>query len=255
MCMERLSTWVCLVAMFFSTAAHADMVTDSAAFDKAYIPALALTSQGDAEKSKTAMVRLNQAWRDFSNAHRKDHPGDDAWQQGFSEIDKWILEADANVAHEDKLMDAHNVLEHVRVILMQQRQKHGIDYFLDYQTAYHEPMERIVLVAKGKTPATLTEQDIDKIRNAIPELEKRWNAVRNARYDPGNLGLSRARNAEVKRSIELETESIAGLKQALAGSDKSAMIQHAVAIKPPFAQLYMLFGEFSQSGKLGVNRP
>jgi hypothetical protein len=24
------------------------------------------------------------------------------------------------------------------------------------------------------------------------------------------------------------------------------MIQHAVAIKPPFAQLYMVFGEFAQ---------
>lgn len=244
--MQRFSIWVCLAAMFFSTAAHADIVTDSAAFDKAYIPALALTSQGEAEKSKAAMARLDQAWRDFSNAHRKDNPDDDAWMQGFSEIDKWILEADASVARGDKLMDAHNVLEHVRVILMRLRQKRGIDYYLDYQTAYHEPMEAIVLAAKGKTPATFTEQDIDKIRNAIPELEKRWNAVRNARFDPGNLGLDSTRSARIKRSIELETESIAGLKHALAGADKSAMIQRAVAIKPPFAQLYMLFGEFAQ---------
>jgi hypothetical protein len=244
--MERFSIGVCLVALFFATAAHADIVTDSAAFDKAYIPALALTSQGEAEKSKAAMARLNQAWRDFSNAHRKDNPDDDAWMQGFSEIDKWILEADMNVAHGDKLMDAHNVLEHVRVILMELRQKHGIDYYLDYQTAYHEPMEGIVLAAKGKTPVTLTEQDLAKIRNAIPELETRWNAVRSARFDPGSLGLDSTRTAKVKRSIELETESIDGLKHALAGSDRSAMIQQAVAIKPPFAQLYMLFGEFAQ---------
>jgi hypothetical protein len=60
------------------------------------------------------------------------------------------------------------------------------------------------------------------------------------------LGLDSTRTAKVKRSIELETESIDGLKHALAGSDRSAMIQQAVAIKPPFAQLYMLFGEFAQ---------
>ena len=143
-------------------------------------------------------------------------------------------------------MDAHNVLEHVRVILMQLRQKHGIDYYLDYQTAFHEPMEAIVLAAKGKTPATLAEQDLAKIRNTMPALEARWKAVQNARFDPDKYGLDSERAARVKRSLELETEAIEKLKKALAGSDKTSMIQLAVAIKPPFAQLYMLFGEFAQ---------
>jgi hypothetical protein len=244
--MERFSIGLCLVGLLFATAARADFVVDSAAFDKAYIPALAVTSQGEAEKSKAAMARLNQAWLLYSNAHRQDNPGDASWEKGFAEIDKWIREADAIVARGDTLIDAHNVLEHVRVILMQLRQKHGIDYYLDHQTAFHEPMETIVLAAKGKTPATLTEQDLATIRNTLPALDARWKAVQNARFEPGNYGLDSTRAAKVKQTVERETEAIETLKKALAGSDKSAMIQSAAAIKPPFAQLYMLFGAFAQ---------
>lgn len=243
---ERFSIWVCLVGMFFVTTVRADVLAHSAGFDKAYIPALALTSQGDSEKSKVAMARLNQAWRFYSNAHRQDNPGDESWMKGFAEIDQWIREADTIVARGNKLIDAHNVLEHVRIILMQLRQNHGIDYFPDHLTAFHEPMEEIVLAAKGKTPETFTEQDLATIRNTLPALEARWSAVRKARFDPAKYGLDGERAAKVKQYVELETAAMDKLKKALAGSDEATMIQSAVAIKPPFAQLYMLFGEFAQ---------
>ena len=243
--MERFSIWVCLVGMFFVTTVRADFLANSAGFDKAYIPALALTSQGEAEKSKVAMARLDQAWHFYSNAHRQDNPGDESWMKGFVEIEQWIREADTVVASGGKLIDAHNVLEHVRISLMQLRQNHGVDYYPDHLTAFHEPMEEIVLAAKGKTPATFTEQDLAKIRNTIPALEARWSAVRKARFDPANYGLDTERAAKVKRFLELETEAMETLKKALSGSDKAAMIQSAVAIKPPYAQLYMLFGEFA----------
>ena len=243
---EWLAMLACLASVFSATAVRADIVTDSAAFDRAYIPALALTNQGNAEKSKAAMVRLNQAWRVYSQAHRQDNPGDGAWMNGYTEIDRRIAAADAMVARGGQLEEAHDALEPVRVILMQLRQKHGVDYYLDYQTAFHEPMEAIALAAKGKTPATLTQQDLATIRNTISALDARWSVVRNASFDPANFGFDSARAAKVKELLQLETDAIAALKKALAGPDKSVMIQRAVAIKPPFAQLYMLFGEFAQ---------
>jgi DNA-binding protein len=238
------SVWVGLASLFFAIGAGADMVSDSAIFDKAYIPALALTSQGDAAKSKVAMVRLNQAWGVFSKAYRHDNPGDKTWEKAFVSIDLRIAEADAIVARGEHLADAHEALEQVRIILMELRQEHGMHYFVDYLTAFHEPMEEIVLAAKGKSPATFTEQDLRTIRRAIPKLDIKWNAVRNARFDPKAFGFDATRASKESQLIEAETEAIASLEKALSGSDKGAIIQHATAIKPPFAQLFMLFGEF-----------
>jgi DNA-binding protein len=213
-------------------------------FDKAYIPALAVTSQNDAEKSKAAMVKLHQPWLVFSNAHRQHKSSDDAWKSGFAEIDNWIAKADGIVARGGNITEAHDALEPVRVILMQLRRKNGIDYFVDYQTAFHEPMEAIVLTVKGKTVETLTQQDIDKIRSLMPTLNARWNALQNARFSPDLFAFDNARVTQLNQLMESETNAIASLKRALADSDKSAIIQRASAIKPPFAQMFTLFGEF-----------
>jgi hypothetical protein len=234
---------ICLIGWCVMVGARADMVTDSAALDKAYIPALALTSQGNAAQSKAAILRLKHAWQIYAQAHRQDFPGDDRWTAAFSEIENWIDVADGIVAHGGVLIEAHDALEHVRVILMQQRQNHGIDYFLDYQTAFHEPMEAIALTARGKTPETLTPQDLAKIRDTLPELDARWNALRSARFEPKNFGLDEAQAAKAMQLLARESEAIVLLKQALAGTDRAAVIQRALAIKPPFAQLYLLVGK------------
>jgi hypothetical protein len=234
---------LCIVGMLYATGVQADIVTDSAVFDKAYIPALAVTSQNEAEKSKTAMKKLNQSWQAFSGIYRQYKPADRAWENGFSDIDNWIAKADGIVASASNLTEAHNALEPVREILMQLRRKNGIDYFVDYQTAFHEPMEEIVLTAKGKTPETLTQRDIDKIRSLMPALADRWGALQNARFDPQKFVFDSARTAKLKQLMESESNAISALEKALSEADKLAIIQRATAIKPPFAQMFMLFGD------------
>ena len=151
-----------LVLSLLGTAriAHANIVADSAALDKAYIPALALTNQNEPEKSKAAMAKLKDAWRVYAATYRAAKPSDRTWRQGFADIDSWLAQADATVTTGTRLADAHDTLEYVRVTLMQLRQKNGIDYFLDHQTAFHEPMEEIVLTVKGKALDTLTPKDV-----------------------------------------------------------------------------------------------
>jgi Tfp pilus assembly protein PilN len=233
----------CVVSVLYPASAQADIVVDSASFDKAYIAALALTSQNEAEKSKQSMVRLNQAWQSYAGIYRAYKPADAAWKNGFADIDSAIAKADAQVTRGDSLAAAHDTLEPVRVILMQLRRKNGIDYYVDYQTAFHEPMEEAVLTAKGKTADTLTQQDMEKMRRLIPTLEARWSALQNAKFEAAQFGFDAARNAKLRHYSELETLAIAALKRALAESDKAAIIQRALAIKPPFAQMFMLFGD------------
>jgi DNA-binding protein len=241
------SIGVFALGFFSANAVLADIVKDSAAFDKAYIPALALTSQNEPEKTRAAIDKLKAAWGVYASAHRQHQAADEAWKKGFADIDGVIAKADAIVARGTNVTEAHDTLEQVRVTLMQLRRKNGIDYFLDYQTAFHEPMEAIVLTVKGKTPETLDAQDIDKIRKLIPALDARWSALQNARFDPQQFDFDSARSAKLQQLIAAETEAITALKKALAQPDKAALIQHAAAIKAPFSQMFMLFGAFASS--------
>jgi hypothetical protein len=194
---------VCLVSLASISGARADIPSDSARFDRAYIPALALTSQG---------------------------------------------EADALVAAE-KLSDAHEVLEQVRIFLMELRHKHLIAYFPDLLTAFHEPMEEIVLTVKGKTPETITRAQRGTIKTLLPELERRWQAVLGAEFKPALFGFSPERGAKAKQLMKAETQAIARLKKALDAQGSAALLPSGMAIKPAFAQLYMLLGEFKPQQK------
>jgi hypothetical protein len=242
-----LSIWVFTLGFFSASAALADIASDSAVFDKAYIPALALSGQNEPEKTRAAMDQLKAAWGVYAGAHRQYKPADATWGKGFADIDSAIAKADAIVTSGANMSQAHDALEPVRIILMQLRRKNGIDYFVDYQTAFHEPMEAIALTVKGKTPQTLTAQDIDSIRKHIPTLDARWSALQNARFEPQPFGFDSARSAKLQQLIAAETQAIAALKKALAQPDKAALIQRAAAIKPPFAQMFMLFGAFASS--------
>lgn len=241
---QWLAMLVGLIGLFFVVNAQANLLTDSAALDRVYIPALAVTSQGKLEASRHAMERLHRGWRIFSRAHLKDFPTDPSWRSGFMDISQWIARADGVIRRGKKLNEAHEDLEHIRVILMRVRIKHGIDYFPDYLTAYHDPMEKIVLAAKGKTPATLTATDLNAIHKTLPLLERHWHAITQARFVPAELGLDKSQVAQVRQALAVESGAIAALQRALAKGDKAAIIRRAVAIKPPFAELYMLFGDF-----------
>jgi hypothetical protein len=239
---------VCLVSLASVSGARADILSDSARFDRVYIPALALTSQGEADGSRSAMARLKPAWHVFAQAHERDQPGDLSWTRSFGQVAKQIEEADSLVAA-GKLSEAHEALEQVRILLMELRHKHHIAYFPDLLTAFHEPMEEIVLTVKGKTPATLTSAQRGTIKALLPELERRWQAVLGAGFKPALFGFSPERTAKAKQLMEAETQAIARLRKALDDQGSVALLPSGMAIKPAFAQLYMLFGEFKPQQK------
>jgi hypothetical protein len=155
-----------------------------------------------------------------------------------------VNEAVKIVASDRKVTDAHEALEHVREVLMKLRLRNRIDYFIDGLTAFHEPMEVIVLAAKDKSGDTLTEADIGRIRKMLPQAEQAWQRVTVAKLDANDYMLTPAQADDARKLMTLETASLAALKDALAASDKARIAQAAVAIKPNFAKLFMIFGDF-----------
>lgn len=218
----------------------ADMVT----LDRAYIAALALTSQEKPEPSRKAMAILVPTWQAFQVKYIGANPADAQWRLDFDAVNGMIARADEIVTTGADLVAAHDELEGVRITLMELRERNGIAYYVDALTRYHEPMEAIVLAGKGKTPETLTAADLETIQAHLGEAEALWRQIQAAPFDAALFGFAPERQAALQQQVAAESEALARLRAALEAGDTAAIIQRAVAIKPAFATLFMLFGDF-----------
>lgn len=222
-----------------------DLRQEMVKFDKVYIAALALTSQGKADGARKAVYALRESWQVFKAKHYNVNPADKQWQVDFDAVDKLVANAVAIAGAPDKnLNEAHDVLEEVRNVLMKLRARNSIDYYIDALTAFHHPMEDIVLAAKDKTAQTLSDADVSKIRNTLPDVDKLWQRVQASELDAATYQLSAAQAEDVAKLVKLESAALAKLQEAVKSGDKAQIAKAAVSIKPNFAKLFVTFANF-----------
>lgn len=156
---------------------------DMVEFDRAYIPALAFTSQQKTLAAKKAIIQLNNQWKRFKKTYYSSPAGDTAWKKDFDSIDGYITQANKIISFGQQLIKPHETLENVRIIFMKLRERNHINYFIDFLTKFHEPMETIALTIKGSTAATLNGDDILRIKNALPQALLDYETIKNAKFD------------------------------------------------------------------------
>jgi len=93
-------------------------------------------------------------------------------------------QAAAEAAH---CSEAHEALEPVRLRRMPAREQSGIGHYPDLLTAFHEPMEAIVLAAKDQTPARFGARQRGEIDTNLADAPARWHRVNRRRSKPSPL--------------------------------------------------------------------
>ena len=212
------------------------------ALDRAYIPPLFFTSVENIAASQASFAELQQEWTTFRSANVQLFP-DTEWRAELEQIDQHLEKAATIIAGGGGLKKAHDELEHLREILLVARQRNDFDYFVDYLTAFHEPMEAIVLTAKQTLPKEWTAETTAKIQATLPEATARWQAVQEASFPAIDYGFSDERHQKMQQLIAAEAQALQALKNAL--SQETAIPQlraTALGIKPSFAGLFKLFG-------------
>lgn len=231
-------------ALWLPAAAPAGIEEDMVALDRAYIPALAVTSQEKLAESQRAMALLNRQWAEFKQRNPAPRAGDPQWPADLAAIDQFIAETDRIVAGDGKLAQAHEVLEGIRATLMDYRARNKMPYYLDVLTHFHDAMEEIALLAQGRTPATLGDEQVVKLEAALAAADQRWQTVLAARVEPA-FALTAARQQSLDQLLAGQSRALDTLREALAGGDRAAQLKAAQGIKPAFAKIYMSFGDFA----------
>jgi hypothetical protein len=229
--------------------AQGELLDSFAKLDRAYVPALALTKMGTAEASNKALGKLKQQWRVFNAKYADAVPNDDGWKKDFASVGTAISEAADHLAN-GRQLDAHESLEAIREILLETRRRNGMDYYLDRLTEFHTTMEEIVLAVKVEQPMDLTQDKIEKIRQLTGKAVAQWDEVKSSPFQPQRFGFNEEKMAKRKQLLQAETAALEKLEQALAAKDKAQIVATGMAIKPLFAQSFMLFGTFPNPAQM-----
>ena len=106
-------------------------------------------------------------------------------------------------------------------------------------------MEKIVKPAtdkaeKGET--RLSEAELAELNALLVQAKKEWRIVAKTPLKPGLFAVD---PETLRKMVKAEDRALKTLEDALAHGhvDASAILQAAEAIKPPFARLFMSFGD------------
>lgn len=228
------------ISVALVSVAHAALVEDMVAFDRAYIPGLALSNQPDkpATAVEESMRRLNTGWEKFLQSLSKSDRENAALGKAIAESGARIDEARKLVAA-GKRAQAHEALEGVRIAFWKARTAMGIDYLPDRFTAFHEPMEEFVDLA-GKPGA-----DAGKLKSFLGELSARWSDVEKAKLDVGLFKFSGEKAGTYANMVKKEREILTQLSGILESGNQESLAKTAGAMKGNFSQTYLLFGDFT----------
>jgi hypothetical protein len=244
----KLSLGILILGLLFiyPAASHANIKKDFVAFDRAFIPPLAITNQEKVKPSRKAMKFLKQDWEAFKAKYYESNPKDAKWKQDFDRIDRQIQEAAKIVKSGKNLMSAHEALEEIRIITLELRRRNKIDYFLDPMTEFHTLMEQIFHTGQDNSPEDLDKGMIDDLKEATAEATSLWKKIGTYPFDKELYGFSDAMAARMKGYHKAETAALTEVDKAIASGDKKAIIKASKGVKSNYAKLYKMFGDFGR---------
>jgi hypothetical protein len=250
--MKKACPWIMatFAVMLFATAAIANetLMKDFVSFDRAFIPPLALTNQEKVNPSKQAMALLKENWTAFKGKHYEANPKDAQWKADLDKVESSIREAGRIIETGKNLMEAHERLEEIRYAFMALRKRNNMDYYLDHLSEFHEHMEAIIHTATERDAGSLSPKDKESLGKECAQASSIWERIQGLRFDAALYGFNDQKLAEMKDLIRKESESLGRLKTALGGSDNALIIKSAKEIRPNYANLYKMFGDFERVG-------
>jgi hypothetical protein len=222
----------------------AELVAGMVAFDKAYIPVLALSNQNKPEASLKAMTILKSQWADFSRRFAASYPEAD-WTRGFDRTAAVLLRAEEQLKKGDPAA-AHIVLEEVRDIFVELRAARSIAYYVDFLNHYHGSMEEVTAVTAGRTAAAVGQDQVRSVGSLLPVARAKWEATLAAPFDAAAFGFSAARVEELKKAEQAVLQGIGQVEKALETGDREALVRTVEAMKPVFTRTFLMFGDFEK---------
>jgi phage shock protein A len=193
------------------------------------------TNKNDKAASEQALKTFSSQWTALAAQWSKQPPPQYLDDAGFgstlAEVASVTKKAEAAIS-KGELADAHEILEKIRDLLGELRNRNGVVTFSDRMNAYHEAMEHVLAKSYGKFDANgLGElrEDASVLAYLFRQLET---------HPPGNT----AGNADFARALSDAKASVDNLLAAARKGEAAAAEQAVKKLKQPYSVLFLKFG-------------
>ena len=261
--MKKISIMVaisCLAMSFFAGAASAKdevLLQDMATLDQKYIRPLFMTSQVP-QKATEAIGTMNayvNEWNYFYNSYANYRPNEVNWIDLFNTMDDAVfaaagivqsckenLDVESNSCPGINLQQAHEELEVVRETMKDLRTRNGFPKFVtDKLTAFHEPMEAIVLSLRSPD-VVIDEEMIANLEELLDECYFLWKKVEDCPVDMYQWGYTDADEFQYQQLVQNVYNKLNAFAAALASGNEADMVATSMPIKKAFVPVMLFFG-------------
>jgi hypothetical protein len=240
-------------------------LSDMVAMEKSYVNPLFYTSNMNAPKAKASYTAFVAVWDAFYAEYRTYRPSQQNWVSRFDAMNEAVQAPKAIIDQAAKLfaakdpscvalptvppsfscpslVGAHDILEAVRYELWELRTHNGFPRFVtDRLTAYHDPMEAIVLTFKGRPLPTISAAELAAVGEYLDEAIYLWTLVEKAPIDAELWGFSDAAMIEIEKRLAAESAMLEKLAGFYDAGDLAGLAANAMALKQAFVPVYTAF--------------
>jgi hypothetical protein len=217
------------------------MLKAMATFDRTYLPVLAETSTDDGDLVKAAKF-LNAGWNYFRTRFYYVDIADTAWKSDLDQIDATVKYASSLMISNRNSSEIRDTLVTIWATMGKLRQRNNINYHGDLIAALHTPVNAIVAIAKDKTAADLTNDDLAVINANLPLAVAALAVLRRTPLDPLLFDFDEPRLAAYNAQLVRQATAQENLQQALTRANRNIIIVSAEGLLPEFNKLLKIFG-------------
>jgi hypothetical protein len=211
-----------------------------AQFDRAFIPVLIYSYEGDAYQAKRAVFYLDFHWQKLRNRCQHNLPGE---AEALQRISEWLGDAYYAIDADYPLLAA-NQLEHVKYELMELRSRQGIAYYLDLLYEFHSNLDLLTEAAQDETLCRLEWEEFEQL---LRLAQRQWAQICRQPLDAALFRFDEEKvNRLAQRQLILK-EALGQFAEAADCADRLEIAASSQALQPAFMEVLRLFGAFEAS--------
>lgn len=209
-------------------------------FDRAFIPALAYSYEGDVHQAKRSVFYLEFQWQKLKKQYQGYLPGE---AEALNRIDNWLGDAyyaiDAN-----NMVTAANQLEHVKYEFMELRRRYGLGYYLD---GLYEFQDDIGFLAEAAEDEMMCLVEWGDYEHLLYQAIEDWKAIRGQQLDAELYEFDEARLRQLAVRQDAMQEALYDFAETFGSANRRQLAIASQTLQPALLEVLKLFGNFEAS--------
>jgi hypothetical protein len=209
-------------------------------FDRAFVPVLVYSFEGDVHQAKRSVFYLEFQWQKLKKQYQAYLPEE---AEALNRINSWLGDAyyaiDAN-----NMTLAANQLEHVKYEFMELRQKYGVDYYLDDLFNFQD---EIGLLSEAAGDELMCLMEWGEYEQLLQRAIKDWQAIRAQPLDSTLHEFDEARLQQLAYKQDAMEAVLYQFAETFSCASRQQLAVASQSLQPAFFEVLRMFGNFEAS--------